>query len=332
MKLLIIGGTVFLGRAVVERALEQGHEVTLFNRGQTNAALFPEVEHIHGNREGDLELLAGRRFDACLDTCGYLPRIVGASARFLKGAVRTYAFVSSVSVYQDPSPEGIDEGGILAPLEDPSIEEVTGESYGPLKALCEAEVSAAFGERALLVRPGLIVGPYDASDRFTYWPWRAAQGGRLLAPGRPDRSIQFIDVRDLASWIVRMLETEEAGVFNATSPPGTFTMQMLLETCCAASAKACELVWTDDAFLNEHEVGAWIELPLWIPEETEAAKGFFDYLPDRAIAKGLTFRPLEQTVRATMDWSLTRADDHAWRGGLRPKREAELLAEWLRRS
>ena len=332
MKLLVIGGTVFLGRAVVESALAQGHEVTLFNRGQSNTDLFPEVEQLHGDRDGGLEPLVGRTFDACVDTCGYFPRIVKASAQLLRDSVQYYAFVSSVSAYGEPSPEGVDESGVLATIEDPSIEEVTGETYGPLKALCEAEVSAAFGDRALLIRPGLIVGPHDPSDRFTYWPWRAAQGGRILAPGRPNRPIQFIDVRDLAAWIVRMLESGEAGAYNTTTPPGTWTMQTLLQACCDASKKACELVWTDDGFLNEHEVGSWMELPLWIPEDAEISIGFFDFLVDRAIAKGLTFRPLEETVQATMEWSLSRPNDHAWRGGLKSERETELLAEWLRRS
>ena len=332
MKLLVIGGTVFLGRAVVESALAQGHEVTLFNRGKSNTDLFPEVEQLHGDRDGGLEPLVGRTFDACVDTCGYFPRIVKASAQLLKDAVQSYAFVSSVSVYGEPSPEGVDESGVLATIDDPTIEEVTGESYGPLKALCEAEVSAAFGDRAMLIRPGLIVGPHDPSDRFTYWPWRAAQGGRILAPGRPDRPIQFIDVRDLAAWIVHMLESGETGPYNATSAPGSSCMESLLQACCDVSEKACELIWTDDAFLNKHEVGAWMELPLWIPEDADIAKGFFDFRANRAIAKGLTFRPLEETIRATMDWSLLRADDHEWRGGLRPKREAELLEEWLRRS
>lgn len=332
MKLLIIGGTVFLGRAVVESALAQGHEVTLFNRGQSNADVFPGIEQIHGDRDSGLGVLSGRTFDACVDTCGYFPRIVKASAQFLKDAVQQYVFVSSVSVYGEPSSEGVDESGILATLDDPTIEEITGESYGPLKALCEAEVSAVFDDRSLIIRPGLIVGPHDVSDRFTYWPWRAAQGGSLLAPGRPDRPIQLIDVRDLAAWIVRMIETGEAGAYNATSVPGSLSMETLLQACCTASDKPCELIWTNDAFLNEHEVGPWMELPLWIPEDNPMSIGFFDFKVNRAIAKGLTFRPLEETVQATMDWSLSRPDDHEWRGGLKPEREAELLAEWLRRS
>jgi nucleoside-diphosphate-sugar epimerase len=332
MKLLVLGGTVFLGRAVVEHALTRGHEITLFNRGQSNTDLFPEVEQIHGNRDGGLDALSGRSFDACVDTCGYFPRIVKASAHLLKDTVKSYVFVSSVSVYGKPSADGVDENGVLATIDDPTIEEVTAESYGPLKALCEAEVSAAFGDRALLIRPGLIVGPHDATDRFTYWPWRAAQGGKILAPGRPDRPIQFIDVRDLAAWIVRLLESGETGAYNATSAPGTWNMETLLQTCCDASEKPCELVWTDDDFLNEHEVGAWMELPLWIPEDAEISIGFFDFLVDRAMAKGLAFRPLEETVQATMEWSLSRPNDHAWRGGLRTEREAELLEKWLRRT
>ena len=332
MKLLIIGGTVFLGRAVVEEALTQGHEVTLFNRGQSNSMLFPDAEQIHGDRDGGLSALSGRTFDACLDTCGYIPRIVAASAQLLRNAVHTYAFVSSVSVYGEPLPEGTDEDGSLATMDDPSIEEVTGESYGPLKALCEREVLAAFGDRALLIRPGLIVGPHDVTDRFTYWPWRAAQGGRMLAPGRPNRPIQFIDVRDLAAWIVRMLAAKSTGVYNAASTPGTFTMASLLQTCCDVSEKPCELIWADDEFLTAREVGAWMELPLWIPEDADIASGFFDFKSNRAIAKGLTFRPLEDTVAATMDWSLSRAEDYEWRGGLRPEREAELLEAWLGRS
>ncbi|MCK4570542.1 NAD-dependent epimerase/dehydratase family protein [Candidatus Bipolaricaulota bacterium] len=332
MKLLIIGGTVFLGRSLVEFALERGHEITLFNRGQSNVDLFPDVEQLHGDRDGGLDPLIGRTFDACLDTCGYFPRIVKASAQLLKNSVQQYAFVSSVSVYGDPLPEGVDESGVLATIDDPSLEEITGKTYGPLKALCEAEVSAAFGDCALLIRPGLIVGPYDPSDRFTYWPWRVDQGGQILAPGRPNRPIQFIDVRDLAAWILSMLESEEPGIYNIASTPGVFTMNSLLQTCCDATAEVSEFVWMDDAFLKEHGVGAWAELPLWIPEDDPMARGFFDFRAERAVANGLTVRPLEETVRATMAWSRTRSNDHEWHSGLTKEREAELLAKWLHRS
>ncbi len=332
MKLLVVGGTVFLGRAVVEYASARGHEITLFNRGRSNAELFPDIEKVHGDRDGGLDPLVGRSFDACLDTCGYVPRVVKASAQLLKDHVERYAFVSTASVYAAPSPDGTDEKAPLGTLDDPSVEEVTGETYGPLKASCEAEVTAAFGDRALLIRPGLIVGPHDPSDRFTYWPWRVAQGGQILSPGRPDRGIQFIDVRDLAAWIVELLESGETWTYNAMSSPGAITMEALLQACRDASAIESELVWVDDAFLTGHEVGAWMELPLWIPEDDPAARGFFDFRVDRARSKGLTLRPVEDTVRATLDWSLTRPEDHAWRAGLSRQREDELLAEWLRGS
>ena len=332
MHLLVLGGTVFLGRAVVEAARAAGHDVTLFNRGTSNADLFPDIEQLHGDREGGLEALQGRHFDACLDTCGYLPRIVKDSAEFLQDSVEQYAFVSSVSVYAAPSPEGTDETGELATIDDPTVEEITGETYGPLKALCEAEVSAVYGDRALLIRPGLIVGPHDASDRFTYWPWRGLQGGSILAPGRAERAIQFIDVRDLAGWIVRLLEQEATGAFNASSPPGDITMEQLVRTCSHLSKEDSKLVWVSDAYLTEQNVGAWIELPLWIPENAPIARGFFDFRSDRAIDHGLTFRPLEETVKDTAAWAITRPAGHVWKGGLSRERETELLAEWLRRA
>jgi 2'-hydroxyisoflavone reductase len=319
-----------LGRAVVETAAARGHEITLFNRGRSNADLFHDLEQIRGDRDGGLDRLAGRLFDACLDTCGYIPRIVRGSAQLLKDNVGCYAFISSASVYENPSPDGTDEDALLAILDDPRVEEVTGETYGPLKALCEAEVRAAFEDRALLIRPGLIVGPHDPTDRFTYWPWRIAMGGQTLAPGRPDRGIQFIDVRDLAAWIVDMLESRHMGTYNAVSPPGAITMEDMLRTCLDVSEQPDQLVWVDDDFLTRHEVGAWMELPLWIPEEDPMARGFFDFRVERALAKGLSFRPMEDTVHATLDWSRSRPDDHAWRAGLARERESTLLAEWLR--
>ncbi len=328
MKLLILGGTVYLGRAIVDRALALGHQVTLFHRGQSNPDLFPEAEHILGDREHDLDRLSGRSFDACVDTCGYVPRIVGASVRALTDAVDRYAFVSSLSVYGDPSPDGTAEDGTLATIDDPTVEEINGETYGPLKALCEAAVRDAFGERALLVRPGLIVGPHDPTDRFTYWPWRVARGGEILAPGRPERAIQLIDVRDLAAWIVNLLEMQQSGAYNAVSPPGMMSMESMLCACLEVAGSDGTLQWVDDAFLVDHEVGAWIELPLWIPEDEPIARGFFAFRPDRAVSNGLTFRPIEETVRATLHWARTRPDNHEWRAGLKPDREDDLLRAW----
>jgi len=328
MKLLLLGGTVYLGRAIVECALARGHDVTLFHRGQSNPDLFPETEHILGNRERNLERLAGRTFDACVDTCGYVPRIVGASVRALVDAVDRYAFVSTLSVYGEPSAEGTDESGALATIGDPRVEEINGETYGPLKALCEASVREAFEDRALIVRPGLIVGPHDPTDRFTYWPCRTDRGGEILAPGRPERGIQLIDVRDLAAWIVDLLEARESGAYNAVSPPELLTMDRMLQACLGVAETGGTLTWVDDAFLVGHEVGAWMELPLWIPEADPIARGFFDFVPDRAVSSGLSFRPIEETVRATLEWARTRPDDHEWRGGLTPKREADLLSAW----
>jgi 2'-hydroxyisoflavone reductase len=329
MRILFIGGTVFLGRATVDSALARGHEVTLFNRGQSGPDLFPEVERLVGDRDGALDALHGRRFDAVVDTCGYAPRVVQQSAQLLADAVERYVFVSSLSAYAEPAAEGTTEDAPLAEMPegvDPGTEEVTGETYGPLKVLCEREVARALPGRALLIRPGLIVGPYDRTDRFTYWPWRVARGGETLAPGRPERLVQFVDVRDLGDWIVGLLETGCAGAYNAITTP--MPMAGVLEACQAVSGSDATLTWVDDAFLLEHEVGMWMEMPLWIPESEPVAKGFFSYSNHKALSDGLTFRPLAGTVRATLDWARTRAADHEWRAGMASEREAELLKVW----
>src|SRR5512136_1410936 len=215
MNLLIIGGTRFVGRHLVEYALARGHTLTLFNRGQSNPDLFPRVEQLHGDRAADLSLLQDRSWDAVIDTCGYVPRIVRLSAQTLAGRTDRYVFISTVSVYAQDNPRGMDENAPLAALKDETIEEITSETYGGLKALCEKAVEAVYPNRALIIRPGLIVGPYDPTDRFTYWPWRTAQGGEVLAPGNPDQPQQIIDARDMARWIVQMVEAKRTGVFNA---------------------------------------------------------------------------------------------------------------------
>ena len=327
MNLLILGGTRFLGRAIAEAALSRGHQLTLFHRGQTNPALFDDAEHVTGDRDGALESLAGQTWDACIDTCGYVPRIVRQSADLLSGAVDRYAFVSTLSVYANPTPQGTDESGELGSMDDPTMEEITGETYGPLKALCEAEVQREFGDRALIVRPGLIVGRHDASDRFTSWPWRIAQGGDVLAPGRPDRTIQLIDVRDLAEWIVAMIEDGTTGVFNAVSPPDRLTMGQMLDTCISVSGSDAKLHWADDEWLTAREVGPWMEMPLWIPEGDPLAEGFFSFRSDRAMDAGLRFRSLEDTVSDTLAWLNTEPKDRPWRAGMDRDREATLLRE-----
>ena len=328
MRLLILGGTVFLGRHLVDAALARGHAVTTFTRGQHSAELPPAVERLRGDRDGDLAALRGRRWDAAIDTSGFLPRVVGASAELLADTVGHYTFISSVSAYRDFSAPGMDERAPVATLEDPHVEEVTGDTYGALKALCEQTAEAALAGRVLVVRPGLIVGPYDPTDRFTYWPHRVARGGEVLAPGRPDRPVQFIDARDLANWIIRMAEAGRVGTYNATGPAAPLAMGRLLEECRAASGGDATFTWVGDEFLLAQEVGVWMDLPLWIPESAADHAGFLAVSCGRAIAAGLTFRPLRETVRDTLAWDAARPADHDWKAGLRPEREAELLAAW----
>jgi 2'-hydroxyisoflavone reductase len=325
MKLLVLGGTVFLGRHLVEAALARGHEVTLFTRGQHNPELFPQVEKLRGNRDGELAVLRGRRWDAAIDTSGYVPRLVRASAELLADQVEHYTFISSISVYADVSKPGLDESTPVGKLEDETVEEVTGETYGPLKALCEQAAEAAMPGRVLIIRPGLIVGPHDPTDRFTYWPHRVAKGGDVLAPGRPERVVQFIDVRDLAEWTLRMVEARHTGTYHATGPDEPLPMQQLLETCKIASGSNARFTWVSDEQLLQEKVGPWMELPLWIPENDPESVGFMRVNVGKAIAAGLTFRPLAETVRDTLAWDATRPPDAERKAGMKRERETELL-------
>jgi 2'-hydroxyisoflavone reductase len=332
MDLLILGGTVFLGRALVEAALQRDHHVTLFNRGHSNPGLFPHVENLIGDRDGGLGALQGRHWDAAIDTCGYIPRLVRQSTRQLSPAVGHYTFISSISAYADFSQPTINEGSPLATLEDDTIEQVTGETYGPLKALCEQAAEEEMPGRLLVIRPGLIVGPYDPSDRFTYWPQRVKQGGEVLAPGRPGREVKFIDVRDLAEWIIRMVERSETGIFNADGPASTCTMKQLLQTCKTTGGSDASFTWVSEEFLRTNQVTEWVEMPLWIPESDPQYRGFFAVNNQKAIQAGLRFRPLVDTVRATQNWAARRPADHPWRAGVSRAREAELLAAWHART
>jgi nucleoside-diphosphate-sugar epimerase len=315
LRLLVFGGTGFLGRHVVEAALAAGHEVTLFNRGLTNPELFPEVERIVGDRDGDVRLPG---FDAVVDVPARVPRHVRRSTEALRG-VGHYTFVSSISVYRDFSRPGIDES---APRQeyDPSMGDEDMETYGPRKAECERIVAEAFPERSLIVRPGLIVGPWDPTDRFTYWPVRLARGGEILAPGPPERVVQFIDARDLAPWIVRLVEEGWTGAFNATNE-GVSMGELLA---------GADVTWVTDAFLLEHGVGEWMELPLWLADPEWLGMHHVDV--SRAVAAGLSFRPPAETVRDTAAWAATREDGHKWEAGLAPERERELLEAWRTRS
>jgi len=312
VKLLILGGTQFVGRAVVDAALARGHELTLFHRGRTNPELFPGVEHVHGDREGDLSPLAGRSWDAVVDTSGYEPQVVRASAETLRGM--HYVFVSTIAVYSDLT---------VGPDEDSRVHD-GGDGYGELKAACEHELPAD----ALIVRPGLIVGPHDPTYRFTYWVDRIARGGDVVAPAPRGRRVQFIDVRDLGEWLVRCAENRTTGVFNAVGPDRELTMGEVLEACVSITGSDARLHWLDPALLKERGVAEWMGLPLWVYDSEY--RGMLHTDNSRAVAAGLTFRPVEQTVRDTLAWirsgeSIIRDDWAGERPGLTPEREAELL-------
>jgi 2'-hydroxyisoflavone reductase len=324
MKILIIGGTRFLGRHLVNSARARGHEVTLFNRGQTNPDLFGQVDKIRGDREKDLDQLTGQNWDAVIDTCGYFPRIVRMSAEALKDKVNSYVFISSISVYSDFSKIGIKESDSVGKIEDETFEEITGESYGPLKALCEKTVQDVYGIHSLIIRPGLIVGPHDPTDRFTYWPVRVAQGGDVLAPDRPDVLTQVVDVRDLSDFIIELIQHNVSGVFNATGPDYELKFGTLLDTCKLVSASDAKFKWASVEFLNENNVAPWSDMPAWLPDTGEDA-GFARVDISKAIHAGLVFRSLEETVSDTIKWASTRPADHEWRAGLKPEREKELL-------
>ena len=326
MRILIIGGTRFLGRHLVEAALEHSHDVTLFNRGKSNPDLFPRLETILGDREKDLDKLKGRIWDAVIDTSGYFPRIVRLSAEVLEPNVARYVFISSISVYENFRKVGINESDPVGKIEDETIEEITGETYGPLKALCEQVVLNIFGlERTLIIRPGLIVGPHDPTDRFTYWPVRVARGGDVLAPQKPEAAIQIIDVRDLSEWIIQLIAENASGVYNATGPDYELNLGKLLDVSKQVSGSDADFRWASVDFLNEHKVEAWSDMPTWVPDDEEGV-GFSRVDVSKAIQAGLTFRPLEETVRDTLEWAQTRPADHQWRAGLTPEREAEVLA------
>jgi len=324
MKILIIGGTRFLGRHIGDSALARGHQVTLFNRGQTNPNLFPNVETILGDREQDIAKLSGRNWDAVIDTCGYVPRIVGAAGVGLERSMGRYVFISTLSVHADNRKIGIAEEYPVGTLTDESVEEITGETYGPLKALCEKTILDIYGERGLVVRPGLIVGPNDPTDRFTYWPVRIAKGGDVLAPENPGVPVQIIDVRDLSDFIIKLIEDKASGIYSATGPDYELTFGAMLEICKQASGSNANIHWASVEFLKNNKVEEWSDMPVWVPDNEENA-GFSRFDISKAIKAGLTFRPLENTVRDTLAWANTRSADHEWRAGLNSEREQKLL-------
>jgi 2'-hydroxyisoflavone reductase len=332
MRILVLGGTAFLGPELVEAARSRGHVLTLFNRGKTNPGLFPDVEKLHGDRDGKLDALRGRGWDAVIDTSGYVPRIVRASAELLAPAVERYLFVSTISAYAETIPPGSDETAPLAVAPDPKSEDVRAH-YGALKALCEKAAEAAMPGRVSVVRPGLIVGPGDPTDRFTYWPVRLARGGEALAPGDGRDPVQVVDVRDLAAWMIRLVERRDAGTYNAAGPAGALDMAGLLKACGRASASPAALTWVPWPFLEKRKVEPWSDMPVWIPSGTEGS-GMASVSNARAVARGLRFRPVADTARDALAWwrALPEERRAKLRAGISPEREREVLAAWRARA
>jgi 2'-hydroxyisoflavone reductase len=339
MKLLIIGGTRFLGRHLLTAARARDHEVTLFNRGNYPAE--PGVEMIHGDRHNDADLakLKRRRWDVVIDTCGHLPRTVRSAAEILSNSVDVYVFISSQNAYASVSVPGVDETFPRATLTTEQLDQANaidtsgqpsyGALYGGLKALSEQAAEEAMPNRVLIVRPGLIVGPYDYTDRLTYWVARVARGGEVLAPGRPERFVQFINARDLGEWIVSMAERKAAGIYNTNFTPGQLTMQSVLEECKVASDSNASFTWASEDFLLRENVSAWSAMPLWLPEEAAPhLKGFMFINCDKAIAAGLRFRPLNETIRDTLTWYQTERSNEELKAGIAGDKEQALLRKW----
>jgi 2'-hydroxyisoflavone reductase len=339
MKILVLGGTRFLGRHFVDAALERGHAITVFTRGRTSVPWASRVDSRTGDRdpfrEPGLASLESGDWDAVVDTSGYVPRVVGAGADLLRGRVGRYLFVSSLSVYAKSDRPGLDEHAEVAQLEDPATEEVLAH-YGALKAACEAAVRARFGLATTIVRPGLIVGPYDSTDRFGYWVARfrhpallGDRGPEAIVPAPPDRPIQIIDARDLASWMLALLEADREGTFNACSDNGCWTMRDLVDALRSAGSPAAPTpVWIDDDTRLGHGIAPWVGLPLWIPRTDPDSGGFLSFACSRAAATGLVPRPLTSTIADTAAWLAARDNTDAWKNVVGAEREREIVAAW----
>ena len=329
---LIIGGTGFLGPHTVRRLQARGHTVTLFNRGRTNPQLFPDIEKLRGDRKTDLKALEGRRWDTVLDTSAYIPADVTRSAALLAPSVGHYVIISSISVYKALDTPGMDERAPLAQLKDPTVEQVTGETYGGLKALCEQAAEKAMPGKTTVIRPGLIVGPGDNTDRFTYWPVRVSKGGEVLAPNAASDFVQVIDVRDLANFIVTTLENSTMGIYNADAPQASLTIGRLLDTCKQVSKSDARFVWVPTTFLEAQKVRPWSDMPVWLPLTGDEAGGG-QISVKAAMAKGLTHRPLADTVRDTLAFVETWTPERKakLRAGIAPEREKDVIAAWKAR-
>jgi 2'-hydroxyisoflavone reductase len=338
MKILIIGGTRFLGRFLVEEALKHNHDITLFNRGN-NKSEFNHVEQIHGDRNNEIELLNSRKWDAVIDTCAYWPQSVNKSAEIVKDNVGQYVLISTISVYKDFSKKNFNEDADLLTMPIEQADELFKEGdsaimskYGELKALCEQALLNLIPTKSTIIRPGLIVGPYDGSDRFTYWVNRVHEGGKILAPGRPERMVQYIDVRDLAKWTIHMVENQKFGIFNATGLEINLTMESMLQSIQKGLNTDAEFIWIEDQFLLENQVGPWMELPLWLPDgplpDGTDMSGMLTADTTRALEAGLTFRSVEETAKDTLSWYLGKDSSQPMKAGMKKAKEEQLLEKW----
>jgi 2'-hydroxyisoflavone reductase len=328
MKIVILGGTAFLGPQIVEAAQARGHVLTLFNRGKTNPGLFPDIEKLRGDRNGDLKSLEGRSWDAVVDTSGFVPRLVTMSASLLAPSVKQYVFISTVSVFTEGIKPGTAEDGSVATMPDETSEDVS-KYYGALKALCEKAADKAMSGRAWNVRPGLIVGPGDRTDRFTYWPVHLARGGEVLAPGDGNDPVQYIDVRDLAEFVIAGVERNATGTVNALGPAKKLTMKAFLDGVRKGVGSSAKLTWVSAEFLDKHEVKPWSDLPVWVPSN-HGEEGFTQISNAKAVAAGLTFRPVATTARDTLAWYKTLPEDRRGKllAGITFDKEKELLTAW----
>lgn len=326
MDLLILGGTRFLGLHTITQALNAGHRVTTFTRGKSPVVLPAQVTQLTGDRDGGLDALRIGQWDSVIDTSGYVPRIVRQSAELLHGRVGSYQFISSISVYAGLPEPHMDEDAPLEVLSEPDSEEIA-KHYGALKVECERVVQEKYGAQALIIRPGLIVGEHDPTDRFSYWPWRVAQGGEVLAPGGPETPTQFIDAKDLAAWMLSMAEKCASGVFNATSPADRYTLGDVLDACLHVSRSAANFRWVSEEFLAAQKVESWSDMPMWLPASLAKHKGFMRASCARAEAAGLTCRPLAATVRDVLAMLASRPAGTPLKAGITREREAALLAQ-----
>jgi 2'-hydroxyisoflavone reductase len=337
MKILILGGTRFIGLHITALALQRGHAVTFFNRGKTHTDRYPGIERIKGDRNGEIDGLANREWDAVIDNSGYVPRHVKLSADLLAPKVKQYVFTSSISVYPDFSVPR-DERSAVGTLPDPTVEKVDENTYGPLKALCEQAAYHAMPGRTTVIRPGLIVGPDDNTDRFTWWPARAARGGEFIAPGAPSDPFQIIDVRDLAAFTLNAVEKNITGTFNLVSNANEFKFGELTDACIAAAnwrakpAEAARATWIPADFLAAQKVEPWSEMPVWLPAKGEEA-AFAGTSNAAARAHGLQITRLAKTVDDTLTWHLTRPAEERdqLKAGIAPEKEAAVLAAWKSR-